>query len=46
MSKTIKPSGVSHTVMPEKPAKNYNDWVRHITGKNTAKRFRWEGVKP
>tara|TARA_R100001510_G_C7634260_1_gene192690 strand:+ start:514 stop:771 length:258 start_codon:yes stop_codon:yes gene_type:complete len=28
---TLKPNGISHTVMPEDPASNYNEWMEHIT---------------
>jgi hypothetical protein len=38
----LKPSGISHTVTPSNPAKTYNDWMRHITGKNTARKYRWQ----
>ena len=31
---TLKPNGISHTVMPEDPAKNYNEWMEHITAKS------------
>ncbi len=32
--KTLKPNGISHTVMPEDPAKDYNEWMEHITAKS------------
>lgn len=31
MDKTLKPNGVSHTVYPDNPAKDYNEWMEHIT---------------
>ena len=31
MRKNLKPNGISHTVYPEKPARNYNEWIAHIT---------------
>ena len=31
---TLKPNGISHTVMPEDPAKDYNEWMEHITAKS------------
>ena len=31
MDKTLKPNGISHTVYPDNPAKNYNEWMEHIT---------------
>ena len=31
MHKTLKPNGVSHTVYPDNPAKDYNEWMEHIT---------------
>ena len=34
MDKTLKPNGISHTVMPEDPAKDYNEWMEHITAKS------------
>ncbi len=34
MDKTLKPNGISHTVMPEDPAKDYNAWMEHITAKS------------
>ena len=27
----LKPNGISHTVMPEDFAKDYNEWMEHIT---------------
>ena len=32
--KTLKPNGISHTVMPKNPAKDYNEWMEHITAKS------------
>jgi thiaminase len=29
----LKPNGISHTVYPENPAKDYNEWIEHITRK-------------
>ena len=31
MDKTLKPNGISHTVYPDNPAKDYNEWMEHIT---------------
>lgn len=31
MRKNLKPNGISHTVMPEDAAKDYNEWMEHIT---------------
>jgi hypothetical protein len=41
MTKT-KAMAISHTVMPPNPAKSYNEWMRHITGMNTARKYRWQ----
>ena len=41
----LKPSGISHTVTPANPCKNYNEWMRHITGRNTARKYRWQNAK-
>jgi hypothetical protein len=30
----LKPNGISHTVYPEKPAKDFNDWMEHNTTRN------------
>ena len=27
----LKPNGISHTVYPERPAKDSNEWMQHIT---------------
>lgn len=26
----LKPNGISHSVMPENPITNYNDWMQYI----------------
>ena len=31
MDKTLKPNGISHTVYPDNPANDYNEWMQHIT---------------
>lgn len=28
---SLKPNGISYTVYPERPAKDYNEWMQHIT---------------
>ena len=34
MDKTLKPNGISHTVYPDDPAKDYNEWMEHITAQS------------
>jgi hypothetical protein len=34
MRKNLKPNGISHTVYPDNPAKDYNEWMEHITAKS------------
>lgn len=30
----LKPNGISHTVYPDNPAKDYNEWMEHITAQS------------
>ena len=41
MKQTLKPCGVSHTVMPANKPSCYNAWMRHIT-KTTVVPYRWQ----
>lgn len=40
MNNTLKPNGISHTVMPTNKASDYNAWMRHVT-KTTVEPYRW-----
>lgn len=40
MNNTLKPNGISHTVMPTHRASNYNAWMRTITN-TTVPAYRW-----
>lgn len=44
MKHTLKPNGISHTVMPTHRASNYNAWMRMITN-TTVPAYRWQITK-
>lgn len=34
---TLKPNGISHTIYPDIPPRNYNEWMEFITRKKAFK---------
>ena len=37
MSDTLKPNGISHTVYPDQPAEDFNEWTANFTRQEVAR---------